>query len=327
MKRKIILVGLGLLILLAPQAVLAASSSFLNNTQKWYNSKCIKNPTRIKGQEAVLCYVFDKVNELQTSVNDINSTLTNHETRIGNLEATISPIPSQIASLQSQISSQASTIIDLESRITQLEITPTPTPIQSLQMTVATNLPTNQNSSAVTIPSGYKSVTFTVSPSGSIPGWAAQVSFDGGTTWLEQHRFACSSSCPVVTIPILGSKYRFSPGGGSGTISVSAILNPESGAQVLVLGQGITYQFTSPTFNTSGFSTITITAGGGDNPQHMTRISLQRNENNTFVEKQFLACDGGAGCPLQSLPVLGGTYQVVLEGTGTTGVLGAILRP
>lgn len=206
-------------------------------------------------------------------------------------------------------------------------ITPTPTPPQSLHITVATNLPTNQNSDPVIMPNGYKSITFTVLPSGSIPGWAAQVSFDGGATWLEQHRFACSgSTCAEVTLPILGGNYRFSPGGGSGTINVFATLNPEPDTQVLVLGQGVLYQFTSPTFNTDGFNTITITAGGGDNPQNMIGISLQRNENGGFVEKQFLGCDGGAGCPLQTLPVLGGDYRVVLEGNGTNAVLGAILR-
>lgn len=173
------------------------------------------------------------------------------------------------------------------------------------------------------IPPGFKSITFNVTFSNFIINWAPQISFDNGATFLEQHRFRCGNTCAQVTIPLLSNKIRWSPGTSGGNATVIGTLNPEPDSQVLLLGQGINFPFTSSDFSTDGFSNITITAGGGTSIQ---AISLQKLENGAFIEKQRLNCDGGAECPLQSLPVLGGTYRIAIEGGGVNAVLGAILR-
>ncbi len=172
------------------------------------------------------------------------------------------------------------------------------------------------------IPAGFKSMNIKLKKVSNLPTWAPTASFDNNT-FHEQHRFF--GNFTDVTIPILTSKYRLNKGGPD-DFQADIIFNPEPNSQVLLLGQLVNYTFTSNSFNTDGFSTILITVGGGSNPQNLQTISLQRLENNFFVEKERLSCDGGAQCPYQSLPVLGGIYRVVLEGNGTEAVIGAILR-
>ena len=94
----------------------------------------------------------------------------------------------------------------------------------------------------------------------------------------------------------------------------------------MLLGKLVNYPFTSANFSTNGFSTLTVSVGAGDNPQHVTGVSVQREENGTFVERARIPCDGGAQCTLQTVPVLGGNYRLFLEGNGTGAVLAGILR-
>ncbi|OGK08496.1 hypothetical protein A2767_05360 [Candidatus Roizmanbacteria bacterium RIFCSPHIGHO2_01_FULL_35_10] len=150
---------------------------------------------------------------------------------------------------------------------------------------------------------------------------------DGGTTYKEQHRFRCSGgTCPVVTIPILNNSYIFSTGTSAGNITAIGTLNIEPEAQVIILGNSVDLPFTSSSFDSTGFTSITVTVGQG-NPQNLTGISLQRFESGSFVEKVHLNCDGGAECPLQSMNLIGGNYQVVVEGSGSDALVGSILRP
>lgn len=234
------------------------------------------------------CYVFDKVHELEARLNTTDS----------------------------NVASQSARLDELEKRILALESTPSPSPIPSpVILTV--------NSGVIfDVPTGFKSMTIKLKNVSNLPAWAPTVSFDG-TTFHEQHRFGGSQL--EVTIPILAGKYRLNKGGPD-DFTADVIFNPEPNAQVLTLGQLVNYPFTSQSFDTTGFNTITITVGGGSNPQNLQAISLQKSEGGSFVEKQRLNCDGGAQCPLQSLPVLGGTYRVVLQGNGSAAVLGAILR-
>jgi len=180
------------------------------------------------------------------------------------------------------------------------------------------------NAQTFTVPIGYKSMTISLSNTNGLPAWAPTVSFDGGNNFSEQIRFAGSET--LVTIPILSNTYRLNTGGSSG-FNADITFNPDSSSQAILFNSNANYPFVSNSFNTDSFSSISITVGGGNNPQHLTAISLQRLENGVFVEKQRLACDGGAQCPLQSMPVLGGTYQVSIEGAGTGAVIGALLRP
>jgi hypothetical protein len=187
----------------------------------------------------------------------------------------------------------------------------------------ATNLPTNELGPIISIPSGFKSITFKVTSTNSLATWVPLVSFDGGTNYFEQHRFGC---CNTVTVPILGGHYRFSPGTGTIVDLVTGTLNTEPDAQVLLLGQNVSYPFTSDSFDATGFKTIMITIGGGNNPQNLTGISLQKLVSGTFIQVQHLDCDGGAVCPLQLLHIDDGVYRVSVEGSGTGAVFGVIIR-
>lgn len=213
--------------------------------------------------------------------------------------------------------------------ITVISFIPQPTLAKySRTITFVNNRPTPFNwSESFVIPSGYKSMTWHVSSSDYIINWAPQVSYDGGLTWLEQHRFSCNSgSCNEVTIPIISNLYRFSLGTSNGIINATVFLNTEKSSKVILFSEKAVYPFISESFKTNSYNYITITAGGGTNPQHLTGISLQRLENGLYIEKERLTCDGGAECPLQNLPLFDGKYRIVLEGSGNDSVLAAILR-
>jgi hypothetical protein len=92
-KYKKILLLLPLFFFVLVPSVLAVSSSYLVNAQKWYNEECKRRPDRVRNEAAVLCYAFDKFSELQSSVNS-------HEQRITALENV--PTPTQGVSPTSQ---------------------------------------------------------------------------------------------------------------------------------------------------------------------------------------------------------------------------------
>jgi hypothetical protein len=204
-------------------------------------------------------------------------------------------------------------------------ITSTPTPIPT---PVTLNFGTNMSgeSQTISLPDGYKSITFHVTTTGGLPGWAALVSFNNGITFFEEQRFPCSGSvCNDFTIPILSNTYKFSPGSSS-VWNVSTTLNLEPDSKVLLLGQNVSYPFISTGFNTTGYTSITVSTGSGNNPQHLTGISLQREISGVYQEQARLTCDGGATCQQQTLTVMGGNYRISVEGAGTGALFGAILR-
>lgn len=74
MKIKIGILAFISFLILAPQ-VLAASSSFIGNAQRWYDSNCTRRPERVRGQESVLCYAYDKLAELDQDITGFNERL------------------------------------------------------------------------------------------------------------------------------------------------------------------------------------------------------------------------------------------------------------
>jgi len=261
---------------------------------------------------ATIAYVHEKIDEL---FNQLGPRIQQNESDIG--------------FLRDLAGRNELKIFELEGRIEFLEslLTPTPTPISDpLQIVFAENRPASFETDFIPISDGYKSMTFNVSTTDFLINWAPAIEIDGIS--YEQHRFRCSGVlvCPEVTIPILSDAYQFRTGTSGGNITAIATLNTEPNSQVLILGKKVNYPFISIPFSTDGFSSILITAGGGDNPQNLAGISLQRFEGESWVEKEHLNCDGGAECPLQELPVLGGEYRVVLQGSGTGAVLGALIR-
>jgi hypothetical protein len=181
------------------------------------------------------------------------------------------------------------------------------------------------------VPEGYDLLTFNVSSTGSIVNWAARVIIAPETITQEQHRFRCSGSsvCPPGSVPVLGTDYVFAPGTSSGFVSASVTMDDIPGAQTMVLGSHVNLNFVSNPFDTTGFSSILITAGQ-NNPQNLNLISLQKFNGATFDRVGDLVCDGGAECPATIQPLLGGDYRVLVEGVGGFGLdalVGAILLP
>ena len=102
--------------------IYASSSQFLSQAQKFINANCSKK--KILDQTALLCYLFNKVQEQDV-------TLTNHETKISNLETTITPMPGQIATIQSHQGQdeQQFTILNQQVQALSAKIDVAPTPI------------------------------------------------------------------------------------------------------------------------------------------------------------------------------------------------------
>lgn len=311
-----VLFFLCLLTLVFSNSAFAASGKFLSQANKYYNTIC-KLPL-VTMNLALDCYVFDKVGEMATVISDM-------QLKVGDLISSNNTQNTRISTLEEENASQQEEIQTLKNKIAELEES-TPTII-----TLANNLSTSgPNGPAIQIPNGFKSMTIENTLSGALNGWSPQVSFDGGTTWYEQHRFGCGSNCQVITIPILGPLYRFSPGGGSGTVTSKATLNKEPNSKVIVFGHGLNYPFLSDVIDATGYSKILVTAGGGDNPQNLQRISLQAPESGgTYGQADSVICDGGATCPLQFMLLQSGQnlYKIGIVGNGTNGLFGALLRP
>jgi len=210
----------------------------------------------------------------------------------------------------------------------EITLTPTPTPSPTVAPTTivfAQDRPASFTTDFFTIPSGFSSMTFHVTTTGTLYGWAPIANVNSFVN--EQHRIVCTNNiCPDVTIPIISNYYKFGTGTSSGNITATAILNAEIDNSTQTLGYRVNLPFTSGPLQTNPGMKILVTVGQG-NPQNITGISLQRNEGGIFVEKHHLSCDGGAVCPLTNLPLLGGEYRVVVEGSGLNALIAALLRP
>jgi hypothetical protein len=288
---------------------LATSNDFLAKASNYYQEKCTK--PKVPDSTAINCYLFDKLLDLENA-------LVNSNQRITNLEA-----DSAIKSSQ---------INDMQIRVTNLEnLIPSPFPSPTLSpgplptIVFAQNRPASFITDFIQIPNGYTSMTFHVTTTGSLYGWAPIANVNSFVN--EQHRILCPNNiCPNVTIPIISGLYKFSTGTSSGNITATATLNSETSNYNQVLGYAVDLPFASTSFPTNSNTKIEVTVGQ-TNPQNLTGISLQRNESGIFVEKHHIVCDGGAVCPLTDLPLLGGEYRVVVEGSGPGALIAVLIRP
>lgn len=296
--RKWLMLTIPALLLIAVPVLAFNSSAFLDPAQNFVDKTCSKE--KVSNINVVLCYLFAKTQEQ-------DAVLGQYGTRLDDLGVSSATMSAQMA--------------DLLQRVAALENPPEPATI-----IFAENRPASFATDFIPIPSGFKSMTFNVSTTGFLITWSPVVNIGG--LEVEQHRFYCSgyTQCPEVTIPIIDDAYRFATGTSSGNITAIATLNSEPDSKALLLGSNKTLPFTSEVINTNGLSLIIVTVGQG-NPQNLNAIVLQRFEGGVFVEKQRINCDGGAMCPLTSLPILGGDYRVVIEGAGGQAIIGALLRP
>jgi hypothetical protein len=201
---------------------------------------------------------------------------------------------------------------------------PTPTPT-STSIILADNRPASFEQEFIA-PIGATSMTFNIQSTGTIVNWALLVKTPGSSSYHEQHRFTCGGgSCPVVTVPVLGSENKFSLGTSSGLINANVVINSDPSEVPLILGNTITLPYITDSFSTSGFTELIINAGQ-DNPQNLTGMELQKEVGGDWVTSASVSCDGGAECSYQILEVDGGNFRVKIYGSGGGVLLSALLR-
>lgn len=217
---------------------------------------------------------------------------------------------------------QSAKIAEIESRIAALENPPSPSPSPSPQPEINQILDFNQT---FDIPEGYNTMVIEVQQQAplSFP-WAPAPSFDNGNSYVEQHRY--HSGIDNATIPIVSTKYRINSGAAT-SIKVRVILRDDENAEVIIFGQNASYPFTSTPFNPSGYNSINITASGGNNPQNINAIVLQRDFSGTFSEVARTTCDGGAECPAANHGFGGSSnHRIVIEGSGSGALFAGLLH-
>lgn len=105
----------GLFFLVFTSSSFASSNTFSQSAYNYYQTVCSK--TNVIIANSVICYVFDKVNELDASLTSLTS-------RVANLE-------NQAAGILTTLSSLGSRLTILETKVNQIQtptLTPTPTP-------------------------------------------------------------------------------------------------------------------------------------------------------------------------------------------------------
>ena len=153
------------------------------------------------------------------------------------------------------------TIADLQQRVAALENPPTPSPSPSPQPELDFQINFDEE---FTVPQGYNVMLIDILGGISFP-WAPGPSFDNGVSFPEQHRYG--PSVQEVTSPVLSNKYMIRSG-GSTSVNVRIRLQADPNSEVLNLGTNASFPFTSTPFETTGFSLLHVTAGGGNKPQN-----------------------------------------------------------
>lgn len=296
-----------------------SSSSFLPEAQKYIDSNCNSKHINHEPLESAICYLFYKSQEQ-------NIALKNQQNQITTLQNQVSTLQNQVSTIKAFLTPTVTPTVTPTPTPT---VIPTPTITSSGNIDFGSNLPTNQNGPTIQVPGSYTSLTLTVTSATPYNGWSVQVSMDGGNTWLEQQRFNCGGpNCQSVTIPVIGDAYRISPGGGgSSPYFATGVFNKIPGSKALTLASAQSLPLTL-NLTTTGYSSIIFTVAQ-TNPQNLINIQLQNFNNNTWNVEQQLNCDGGARCPLVSLPLVSGEqYRVVINGSGNSDTLvGALQNP
>ncbi|MGZ3948528.1 MAG: hypothetical protein ACXVKK_10450 [Flavisolibacter sp.] len=175
-KKLLILTNIAFFILAG--TVYASSSQFLSQSQKYINTNCSKK--QLDNETALLCYLFNKVQE--------------HDTSIANINTTISPIPSEITDLQKRVSA-------LETQI------PTPTPTPETFTFFNGSISTSGQTSPTVDTQGYSKIAVSFQCTVGSVAVNVQDSPDQNT-WFTQESWD-QSYCPggVTTQLVLANRY------------------------------------------------------------------------------------------------------------------------
>ncbi len=121
-RRSIIIIGFFLVFLIITPAVFAASTSFLSKATEYYQRSCTGNVNHIPSSTATLCYLFDKVSELDQDINNLDSRLDSIEAINANQSAKIAELEQRIAALEKGTSQTTYIISDATWRFSNTEV-------------------------------------------------------------------------------------------------------------------------------------------------------------------------------------------------------------
>lgn len=174
----------------------AASSTFLSKAQRYYDSNC--NRRNISSETSLQCYVFDKANEIQTSLDSLTSRVTTTE----NIDTSQDQL---IIDLQNENASQAAKIANLNTKVDTIETyqNPEPTDLVFFNGPVSPSGDTSQTFDA----QQYTKATFTYQ--GTAGAFIIQVSGDQ-SYWFTQYSRGEgeNKSGGSVTLDSAGRYYR-----------------------------------------------------------------------------------------------------------------------
>jgi len=148
-KRLFIVTSLTFFLLAA--AAYAASSDFLSQAQKYINQNCSRK--RLTDQTALLCYLFDKSQEQDTTLANANKDIQSLKTLTASQSSTINQLQQEISNLQNPTPTPTVTPTDTPTP------TPTPTPDTNTNTIKLTAQLTNTNEDIV---HGEYSVTYNI---------------------------------------------------------------------------------------------------------------------------------------------------------------------
>lgn len=237
------------------------------------------------------------------------------------IDDAVTPIHETLSNLTSRLDTDEEDIVDLQNRVTELENiinatpTPAPSPLPEINQLMDFNQPFD-------VPAGYNTMIIEIQEPISFL-WAPLPSFDKGTSYVEQQRF--DSGISNATIPVVSSKYMV----GSAVVTsvkLRLILRSDLDANAIILANNANYPFISTELNTEGYTQMIVTAGGGNNPQHLDAIVLLIKQGDNFTEAARSNCDGGAQCPATSFRLAGSSHKISIEGTGTGALFAALIR-
>jgi hypothetical protein len=99
--------------------IYAASSTFLTEATKYFNKEC---KSSARGDEAAICFIFEKSKEIETAIASLN-------TKVTTIEGKTNSNTSDITELESINASHASQITTLQNKVTALENSQGPNPV------------------------------------------------------------------------------------------------------------------------------------------------------------------------------------------------------
>ncbi len=147
-------------------AVYAASSDFLPQAQKYINQNCSRK--KLTDQTAILCYLFEKSQEQDTTLTNANKDVQSLKTLTASQSSTINQLQQEIANMQSPTPTPTATPTNTP--------TPTPTPDTNTNTIKLTVQLTGTNEDIV---HGEYSVTYNITNPSNLLATLDGLSFGG----------------------------------------------------------------------------------------------------------------------------------------------------